>query len=147
MSVSSVCAKPIEDTFVVVDRDTPKGMEELKSENLHLRIENSTLMHNIMEQQKEIMRLQQVILDQNKEFHEALTRLTIRQITLEEKIKSSEDKSKIAIASTAIALACAVIGGTCGFSGAYRIAARVVASLVATETVVSNSCEILMVKV
>lgn len=135
-------SSPIDD-FVVVGGSPPsKPYEELRRENMHLRIENSTLMNNIMEQQKEIMRLQNVVLEQNKEFQAVLIDMTARQVKLEEKMKNSESTSKMAMASTAISIACAIIGGTCGFSGAYKIVARLVAGVVTSETSAAAACAV-----
>lgn len=121
-----------------------KSIEDIKNENMFLRIENSTLIHNIMDQQKEIMRLQHIIIEQNREFVHCLAEMNARQIALEEKILYTETKAKAAMASTAIAVICAVIGGTCGFSGICRMAGSLFGSLVASED--ATACVVGMIK-
>jgi hypothetical protein len=151
MSIPSICIRPIADNFAGEKDDTPsspKTIDEFKQENLFLRIENRTLMHNVMEQQKEIMRLQNVILEQNKEFQTVLTDMNARQIRLEEKMTATETKSKYAIAGTAIAVACAIIGGTCGFSNAYKIVGRFLASSLSEDSVeyAAGAANVLLVR-
>lgn len=104
---------------------------EVKDVNQEIKAckeDNIKLMEKLMEQEKEIMRLNQVIIDQGTDMHNMLVSIQLRQNQADRKIDTAQKTANTAMLSSALSITCAVIGGTCGFTGLYKMLVRIFVS-------------------
>lgn len=115
----------IGDFFEITDT-LEKENKELKQENHHLKTEvvllkqeQAALFNIILNQNKEIMRLNQVIIEQQHEFNRVVKDMTNRQDDLHKRMKRTEALAIAAIGATALAVGFIALSSTVGVGPAF----------------------------